>query len=98
MYILAFIGVVTIFQVALYRLCDKKQKPKIKWIITAILFFANLLLFPRFLFPLPKGGPKCLLPIISITLAYFIIANVIMIITATLYKFRRYFTKRKTIR
>lgn len=85
---LIFIVFVCLMQIMFYRLCDKIQKPALKWVLTALLVFANLFLFPRLFFPDEEERIKCGMPQMAITLCFWTIGNSATLLTALVYKFR----------
>ena len=88
--------IIVLIQIVGYILLDKINLKKGKYLFLAIILGLNLLVFPRYFFPdNPNHEPGCGLPILAITLVFWIIGCGLTIITHLTYKWTTKSLKKK---
>jgi len=88
--ILPLIILISIFQTGLYLLSDKINLKHGKIIVFLSVLMGHFFVFPRFFHPDPDpNGINCGLPILGITLAFWILGGGATIVVHAIYYFAR---------
>jgi hypothetical protein len=85
--ILIFIIGISFAQFGLYYLNEKSKTKAPTFIILSILLICNLFVFPRIFYPEPNpDGLNCGMPILGITLGFWIFGTIAGIVTHVVWK------------
>ena len=80
--ILKFIFLLSLCQLALYAMVDLLKIPYGKTLILLTILAGNIFLFPRFFIPIPQlQGVNCGMPALAITFSFWIVGNIIALVT-----------------
>ena len=88
--ILLFITGISLLQLFLYYLNDKYKTKLSNFIILLIILIGYLFVFPQFFYPEPrKDGINCGMPILAITLAFWIFGTFAGVTTHLIWKIKK---------
>jgi Na+-driven multidrug efflux pump len=87
--ILIFIIGISLVQFGLYYLNEKQKTKFPSFIILAVLLICCFFVFPRFFYPEPDpDGINCGMPILGITLGFWIFGTIAGIVTHVVWKLK----------
>ena len=73
--ILLTIFLITILQIALYFLLEKRKLGNFKFLVLISVLVGYIFIFPPMFYPKMPEGPKCGLPMMGVTLAFWVIGG-----------------------
>lgn len=86
--ILFFIFGVSIIQFLLYWLSDFQKWKYGKLIVTLLVVFGTIIVFPRFFYPEENTGHiRCGLPVMAITFCFWVLGLIAALTTYLIYRF-----------
>jgi hypothetical protein len=86
--ILIFVIAVSVLQVVAYYIIDKKNIKFGRLIVLGIILIGNVFVFPPFFYPqMDPNGVNCGMPILGITLAFWIFGGLGSIVIHFVYRF-----------